>query len=260
MIQGKIIRAFFGTTKYCSYFLENNRCPNLQKCLFLHKLVDDKNIIIDSNIVFSYNEHINLAKKILKLSNPETRNLLRKITRPEKSVFPFVDFIFMNEEEKENYFVQGGISYVKSICKKEDNLLLNNINKVNLEPKCTEICINSVHNIINDNNSINNPTQILKNLKYINNIDEQKSLKIPFYFEDKMDVNKPKDPLDLHKIFSNSIKHILIVKPYFNNINIQILKKMEFEYFKEDLNKQGININYLLTGCLDSVKEVIFEK
>ena len=75
-----------------------------------------------------------------------------------------------------------------------------------------------------------------------------------------MDVNKPKDPLDLHKIFSNSIKHILIVKPYLNNINIQILKKMEFEYFKEDLNKQGININYLLNGCLDSVKEVIFEK
>ena len=35
---------------------------------------------------------------------------------------------------------------------------------------------------------------------------------------------------------------------------------MEFEYFKEDLNKQGININYLLTGCLDSVKEVILEK
>ncbi len=31
--------------------------------MFLHYLVKDKDIIIDSNTVFSYNEHLDLAKK-----------------------------------------------------------------------------------------------------------------------------------------------------------------------------------------------------
>ena len=259
MVQGKIIRAFFGTTKYCSYFLKNNRCPNLNKCLFLHKIVDDKNIIIDPNIVFSYNEHINLAKKILKLSNPETRNFLKKMVKPKKSVFPFVDFVLMNEEEKENYFGQGSISYIKSVNKSQDNLLLNN--KTNLEQKRSSICNNSVNNIINTNNYINFQQQndSIENLNYINNINEKTSLKIPFYFENKMNIFESKDSVDLHKILSNSIKHILLLKPYLYNFNKQALKKMEYEFLKQDLNKQGININYLLNGCLDSVKDIISE-
>ena len=77
LIEGKIIRAFFGTTKYCNYFLNNISCPNMDKCLFLHKLVKDKDIIIDSNTLFSYNEHLNLAKKIIQFSNPETQNLVK---------------------------------------------------------------------------------------------------------------------------------------------------------------------------------------
>ena len=196
MIQGKIIRAFFGTTKYCKYFLENNRCPNLEKCLFLHKLVDDKDIVIDSNIVFSYNEHINLAKKISKLSNPETINFLRKMVKPKKNVFPSVDFVLLNEDEKENYFAQGGISYVKSARKIEDNLLLDNINKNNLEQKSSNICHDIVNNnIINNNNSINN----------LNKNDS---------------IYKSEDPSDLHKIFSNSITFLNIIFLNNNKINI----------------------------------------
>ena len=257
MVQGKIIRAFFGTTKYCSYYLKNIRCPNLDKCLFLHKIVDDKDIIIDSNIVFSYNEHINLAKKILKLSNPETISLLRKMVKPKNNVFPFVDFALMNEEEKANYFGQGNISYIKSVNNNQDNSLPNNKN--NLEQKCSSFCNNSLNNLIN-NNFINlQQNDSIENLNYIYNTNDKKSLKIPFYFENKMKIVESKYSFDLHKIFSNSITHILLVKPYLYNINKKALKKMEFEFLKEDLTKQGININYLLNGCLDSVKNIIFE-
>ena len=31
LIQGKILRVFFGTTKYCNYFINNQVCPNLDK-------------------------------------------------------------------------------------------------------------------------------------------------------------------------------------------------------------------------------------
>ena len=79
LIDGKIIRAFFGTTRYCNYFLNSKTCPKNKKCMFLHKLVSNKNIIIDDNTNFSYNEHLNMAKKIIELSNEEIKNILLKV-------------------------------------------------------------------------------------------------------------------------------------------------------------------------------------
>ena len=75
LIQGKIIRAFFGTTKYCNYFLNNQVCPNFDKCIFLHQPINDKDIIIDNNMIFSYDEHITLAKKIINYSDPKNKRL-----------------------------------------------------------------------------------------------------------------------------------------------------------------------------------------
>ena len=258
MIKGKIIRAFFGTTKYCSYFLNNSKCPNSEKCFFLHQLATDKDIILDSERVFSYNQHLNLSKKILKLNIPENIEILKKMEKPKKNVFPFVDFIFMSEEEKENYFAKRSISYIKNF-NNRDNGFLNNVNNDNFEEKHTNSCNNSVNNVINtdENNTHRNNNSLNEKDIYIN---ENKSLSIPLYFKSEMYINKYKDPLDtldLPKIFSNSIKHILLAKPYFNNINDDILKKMEFEYFKKDLMKQGININYLLNGCLDCINRII---
>ena len=38
LICGKIIRAVFGTTRFCINFLENKKCRDSQKCKYLHKL------------------------------------------------------------------------------------------------------------------------------------------------------------------------------------------------------------------------------
>ena len=65
LIDGKIIRVFFGTNKYCNNFLDNKKCPNADKCMFIHRLATDKDIIINDDSNFTYNEHINLAKKII---------------------------------------------------------------------------------------------------------------------------------------------------------------------------------------------------
>ena len=64
LIEGKIIRTFFGTTKYCNYFLNNELCPNSVNCTFLHNFNNDNNIIIDknNNNAFSYQEHLKLEK------------------------------------------------------------------------------------------------------------------------------------------------------------------------------------------------------
>ncbi len=254
MIKGNIIRAFFGTTKYCIHFLNNSRCPNLEKCFFMHQLATDKDIIIDSETVFSYNEHINLSKKILNLNIPDNIDFLRKKKKPKKNVFPSVDFIFLSEGEKENYFRKGSIGYVKSCNDAKDNVLLDNMNNNDIEGKPSISYKHSVNNVIsknNINNSINENTLVKKDI-YINDINEQKSLN-NFCFKDETYINRRKDPFVLPTIFSNSIKHILLAKPYFNNINRNLLKKMEFDYFKQDLMKQGFNMYNLLYGCLDCI-------
>jgi len=40
VLDGRLLRASFGTTKYCSYFLRNVRCPN-PDCMYLHELGND---------------------------------------------------------------------------------------------------------------------------------------------------------------------------------------------------------------------------
>ena len=244
MIKGKIIRAFFGTTKYCSYFLNNSKCQNLEKCFFLHQLANDDDIILDSERDFTYNQHLNLSKKILKLSSPEDIEILRKMEKPKKNVFPPVEYIFMIEEEKEKYLEKRGISYIKNYNNEKDERLLNNINNNDLEEKYYENCNYSV-NSVNISDIYNNNRDI--------NINEQKSLSNSSYLKGEIYIDMYKDPLFLSKIFSNSIKHILSAKPYFNNINSDFLKKMEFDYFKKDLMNQGINIYSLLNGCLDCI-------
>ena len=244
MIKGKIIRAFFGTTKYCSYFLNNSKCQNLEKCFFLHQLANDDDIILDSERDFTYNQHLNLSKKILKLSSPEDIEILRKMEKPKKKVFPPVEYIFMSEEEKEKYLEKRGISYIKNYNNEKDERLLNNINNNDLEEKYYDNCDYSI-NSVNISDKYNNNRDI--------NINEQKSLSNSSYLKGEIYIDMYKDPLFLSKIFSNSIKHILLAKPYFNNINSDFLKKMEFDYFKKDLMKQGINIYSVLNGCLDCI-------
>ena len=130
LIDGKIMRVFFGTNKYCQYFLNNQKCPNINSCWFLHKLANNKDIIIDDNTNFSYNEHINLSKKILELSNLKKIELIKKMTNPRNNKLPSADFIFLNEEEKENYFTSGNIRYIRSNSNSNNSLniiLKNNI-------------------------------------------------------------------------------------------------------------------------------------
>ena len=69
LIEDKIVRAFYGTTKYCNYFLNSTTCQNRNKCIFLHKIVTDEDIIINNDTKFSYDHHLNLAKRILNLYN-----------------------------------------------------------------------------------------------------------------------------------------------------------------------------------------------
>ena len=37
MVDGRLIKATIGTTKYCTHFLKNRKCPK-SDCMFLHEI------------------------------------------------------------------------------------------------------------------------------------------------------------------------------------------------------------------------------
>ena len=127
IIEGKIVRAFYGTTKYCKYFLNNVACPNEHKCIFLHKLVTDEDIIINNDTKFSYDDHLNLAKKILKLYNVK----FFRYQKNKNSVFPPISFIYYTEEEKERLLESRNLGYAKdkSNINNDSNKLSNSNHK-----------------------------------------------------------------------------------------------------------------------------------
>lgn len=87
VIDNHLIRASFGTTKYCSYFLKGIECNN-KECLFLHKWAEESDIIkrgdLNSNKAI-FNQQHNYAKKIADIFNPE----VRKRIMSSKRVKPF---------------------------------------------------------------------------------------------------------------------------------------------------------------------------
>jgi CCR4-NOT transcription complex subunit 4 len=105
MIDNHLIRASFGTTKYCSYFLKGIECNN-KDCLFLHKLADESDIIkrgdLTSNKVIFTQQH-NYAKKIADIYNPEVKKKILS-SKKGKTVFPSPDIIYrtITVMEKEN--------------------------------------------------------------------------------------------------------------------------------------------------------------
>ena len=255
-IEGKIIRAFFGTTKYCQYFLNNVKCPILDKCLFLHELVSEKEIIIDSNTVFSYDDHIKLAKKIIDFSNPKTKNFILALKKQKNNILPFMDFIFLSEKEKENYFTQGHIAYFSSNKNSQNNMNFNKLVEEN-DFKKNNNNININFNIIffnnnraNDNNYLNSSS-----LNYLNKQGGLKVFNVNEKIQKKIIESQIFEPCELHKILKNSIKHILKLKPIFSKFKGISLQKLELQYLKEELKKQGYEIEQLLGGCLDCLKD-----
>ena len=107
LIDNHIIRASFGTTKYCSFFLKGIDCTN-KECLFLHKWADENDIIKRGDLISNktiFTQQHNYAKKIADISNPEVKAKILA-SKKGKTVFPSPDTIYRRisviEKEKNN--------------------------------------------------------------------------------------------------------------------------------------------------------------
>ncbi len=138
MIEGCLVRAFFGTTKYCIHFLNNNECKNKEKCMFIHYLVND-NDILGMNSKFDYNDHLNLAKQILTFSfNQNNRNFIIDFNNSFKNYIPNI----IKNNFKDDLFDDNNIS--EPLIRKNSTSSSNSTNN-------SDINVNHMKNKQNEN-------------------------------------------------------------------------------------------------------------
>ena len=145
MIDNHIIRASFGTTKYCSFFLKGIDCTN-KECLFLHKWADENDIIKRGDLISNkaiFTQQHNYAKKIADISNPEVKAKILS-SKKGKTVFPSPEIIYRRisvmEKEKNNSKNKKNSASKENKNNKENNEkggnkneYINNKNKSNIE-------------------------------------------------------------------------------------------------------------------------------
>ena len=162
-IDNQLVRAFFGTTKYCNHFLNNFNCFNSEKCMFLHYLADKKDIIAD-NSKFGYSEHIKLAKKIIGFNSIQSQLYVINNSNKGNSILPNIATIYhkndiliktknhrrkkSNESDSSNNIKNVDRTRSSSNSSNGDYSIENKENKKN---EGNEIILNNI-NIINDNN------------------------------------------------------------------------------------------------------------
>ena len=94
-----ILRASYGTTKYCTFFLKNSDCPN-KDCLYLHHMANESDIInreeMNSNTNIFYEQQL-LAMKIADIFNTNVKKKLKTLNTKKKCIFPTTDTIYTKD-------------------------------------------------------------------------------------------------------------------------------------------------------------------
>ena len=119
-IDNHLIKASFGTTKYCSYFLKGAECTN-KDCVFLHSFADENEIIkrgdLNANKTIFANQHL-IAIQIADIFNPDVKNKILASKRV-RTVFPPPYTIY-----KSKYILENSPSI-------QNNNIINSINHNN---------------------------------------------------------------------------------------------------------------------------------
>lgn len=134
-VDDHILRASYGTTKYCTFFLKNCDCPN-KDCLYLHNLADDSDIInrddMNSNTSIFYEQQL-LAMKLADIFNPEVKKKIKTVNK-KKCIFPTPDTIYSKDivlEQSPDYEATNSSSNSSSYHKYYDNYNSNYKKKYN---------------------------------------------------------------------------------------------------------------------------------
>ena len=224
-IDNQLVRAFFGTTKYCNHFLNNFKCFNSEKCMFLHYLVDKKDIIAE-NSKFGYSEHIKLAKKIIGFGSVQSQLYVMNNSNKNKSVLPNIVTIY----HKDDILIKTKNHRRKKSNESEDNSLNNSNN--NTSSSSNDSKRNSISEFENKEkkeNLINNSINIL-NEENLNLLYKGRNQSRFDFANNSINLNNSNDD-NVLKVTQNLIDDLSSRIAFFIQFNKNIpLSKLEFEY------------------------------
>ena len=224
-IDNQLVRAFFGTTKYCNHFLNNFKCFNSEKCMFLHYLVD-KNDIIAENSKFGYSEHIKLAKKIIGFGSVQSQLYVMNNSNKNKSVLPNIVTIY----HKDDILIKTKNHRRKKSNESEDNSLNNSNN--NTSSSSNDSKRNSISEFENKEkkeNLINNCINIL-NEENLNLLYKGRNQSRFDFANNSINLNNSNDD-NVLKVTQNLIDDLSSRIAFFIQFNKNIpLSKLEYEY------------------------------
>ena len=245
-VDNHLIRASFGTTKYCQYFLKGKECTN-KDCLYLHKKASDNNIIrredLNVNKNIFYEQQI-YAIKIADIYNPIVKNNLMNISQMKNTVFPSPALIYQNSIviENEKYlniyknkknlkFIHSNLKGIKTNEKRENNHMIKKIfseDSREEEKSQSELKQNN-----QKNNTRNNNTNLKLKIDFISNSKDEITCPSTGDEKDKTLIllqNKEKSRFDFVENGSEEINDIPQV--YVDIINEKYKFKNIEHYFK----------------------------
>ena len=233
IVDNYLIRASFGTTKYCQYYLEKNKCIN-KNCVYMHKKANPEDIIKKEDLHcnnYFYNQQI-YAIKIADIYSIEVKQKLMLYKNNNyKTVFPSPYLIYDNEIVIQNAPKKLKINKL-SISKEEkkndsviERNLINSIKINELETSNSTNCL-TLSSRSNDNNN---------NFNSKFNLNREKSR---FDFVNNNNNNEVEIPEFISKIYEFSFKYDYLMNIYQRNNQI---KCNEILLYKEELDKINYN-------------------
>ena len=216
IIEGQLVRCFFGTSKYCIHFLNNMECINKEKCMYVHSLANDSDII-GINSKFGYSEHIKLAKKIINYDSFENENYIMNLNINFTTIFPNVKSIYLKDENVDILKNDSLKSSNSTTFSNSSNKSLNNTLDQNYNYGISD----NVNNNYNNNNNNNNYGFLFK----------YKDKSRFFHCENKLD-----NEMEVPESFIHIIDKLSQRIPYFNKYEDLISKKnLEIEFCREKM-------------------------
>ena len=255
-IDDMLVRAFFGTTKYCNHFLNNFRCFNSEKCMFLHEIAEPSDIITEES-KFGYSEHIKLAKKIIGFGSLQSQLYVKNNTNPKKSALPTIATIY-----QKNDILMKTKNHRRKKSNENNNICIYNNNSIsNMNNNDTQSSSNSYKsnssndlNYVNDNNK-DLSFNFLFNEKGINN-NKYNTLfkskkKSRFDFANSNNKNE-KEKYPVSKMMQEIIDELSLRVSFFIPLNKYIpLKNLEIEFCNNLYNKtNNEELKNIIANCI----------
>ena len=244
-INGILVRAFFGTTKYCHHFLNNYKCFNFDKCIFLHEIAKPCDIIED-NSKFGYSEHIKLAKKIIGFGTSRSKIYVMNNTNKNKAYLPSIETIY-----RKNDILMKTKNHRRKKSNEDSPLKMKkNVSSSNNDTQSASNSFqsNSSSNDLNINNDNNEDKNYIFNYISMNDENENSLFKSRnksrFDFVNNSIIN---ENMNVSNIIRELVDEISFRISYFLQFNKTIpLKNLEIEFcnnlYEETKNKELFDI------------------